>query len=325
MTTLRTAVVAALLCLSCLAATLTGEATAVVPSTDAQARALAPSSVDAATRAKPTLKPAPKPKPKPAPKPAPKPKPKPKPAPAKKPLVFTGMAFDTCAAPSLATLKAWHGTSGYGALGIYIGGNNRGCAQPRLTPSWTRSATAGGWRLLPLYVGSQAPCLPAKNRSKRIGTRTALTQGTAEGKDAVRAAKALAIAAGSPVYLDMEAYTRGASCTLAVMQYTAAWSRAVRGSGYLAGFYSSADAGIADIAAAALTRSARAAADLPDVLWYARWDNRASTDGYRTLSGSLWNGHRRVHQFVGNSKETHGGVTVNVDRNAVDAPVALIH
>jgi len=71
---------------------------------------------------------------------------------------------------------------------------------------------------------------------------------------------------------------------------------------------------------------ARAAAPLlPDVLWYARWDKRASTDGYGALSRGLWTTHQRVHQFVGNTKETHGGVTVNIDRNAVDAPVALVH
>ena len=321
MTTLRTAVVAALLALSCLAATLTGEATAAVPLADgptlvgARAEPPAPKPVPKP----PVPKPAPKP---PAPKPAPKPKPKPKPVTK----TFTGQAFDTCAAPSLATLRAWHGTSSYGAVGIYIGGRNRSCAQPQLTPSWTRSATAMGWKLLPLYVGSQAPCLPAKNSSSRIKPSTAVSQGTAEGKDAVKTAKALAVTAGSPIYLDMESYTRGSSCTLAVMQYTVAWSRAVRASGYLAGFYSSADAGIADLAAAALTHGTRAAAlDLPDVLWYARWDNRASTDGYRALSGSLWTGHRRVHQFVGNTKETHGGVTINIDRNAVDAPVALVH
>ncbi|MFC1410934.1 DUF1906 domain-containing protein [Streptacidiphilus sp. N1-12] len=274
MTTLRTAVVAALLSLVCLAATLNGAAGAA----------------------------------------------------ARTPQIFTGQAFDTCAAPSLTSLRAWHTASPYRALGIYIGGNNRGCAQPLLTASWTRSATAIGWRLLPLYVGSQAPCLPAKSRTARISAARALAQGASEGKDAVKDASALALTPGSPLYLDMESYDRGSSCTLAVLQYTAAWSRAVRAAGYLAGFYSSADTGIADIASAALKRSARAAAtDLPDVLWYARWDNRASTDGYRALSGSLWTGHRRVHQFVGNTRETHGGVTMNIDRNAVDAPVALVH
>lgn len=280
-TTLRTALVASLLSLGFLAATLTGEATVATAAAGTAA-----------------------------------------PAPAGQ--VFTGQAFDTCSAPALSALRAWHGTSPYGALGIYIGGSNRGCSQPRLNAGWSRSAAALGWRLLPLYVGAQAPCLPASNRSARINPRTALSQGGSEGKDAVRAAGALALAAGSPLYLDMESYHRSPACTLAVLQYTTAWSHAVRAAGYLAGFYSSADAGIADVASAALQRSLRAVTDLPDVLWYARWDNRASTDGYHALTSSQWAGHRRVHQYVGNTRETHGGVAMNIDRNAVDAPVAVV-
>lgn len=271
MTTLRSAVVAALLALGLLAATSPGEATAAAP------------------------------------------------------LVFTGQAFDTCSAPALSTLRAWHGSSPYGAIGVYVGGANRGCSQPRLNAGWTRAAGALGWRLLPLYVGSQAPCLPARYRSSRINPHTALGQGAAEGQDAVRSAAALAIAPSSPLYLDMESYPRGTACSLAVLQYTSAWSHAVRAAGYLAGFYSSADTGIADIVSASLRRSLRSPfGDLPDVLWYARWDARASTDGYHALGSGQWAGHRRVHQYLGNTVESHGGVSMNIDRNAVDAPVALV-
>jgi hypothetical protein len=241
------------------------------------------------------------------------------------PQLFSGQAFDTCSTPNVGAMKAWRAHSPYGALGVYIGGRNRGCAQTRLTASWTRSVTAQGWRLLPLYVGLQAPCLTGAHTST-IAPNRALSQGTAEGRDAVRAAEALALAPGSPIYLDMESYARDRSrCTLAVLQYTAAWSRAVRAAGYLAGFYSSSNTGIADIAAVGLRSGNRAlATDLPDVVWYARWDKRASTDGFHTLANGQWGGHRRIHQFVGNARETHGGVTMSIDRNAVDAPVALV-
>src|SRR3954447_2270052 len=70
---------------------------------------------------------------------------------------FTGLAFDTCTAPTLAQLSAWK-ASPYKALGIYIGGANRSCAQPQLTPSWVTAATAMGWRLVPVFLGLQAPC-----------------------------------------------------------------------------------------------------------------------------------------------------------------------
>jgi len=252
---------------------------------------------------------------------------KPKPAPlAPTPRIFTGQAFDTCTAPSLGVLQAWRHSSPYGAVGIYIGGRNRACSQPQLTSGWVRSATTLGWGLLPLYVGSQAPCLAPGLSSARIYPRRALTVGATEGQDAVRAATALGLAPSSPLYLDMEAYNRdGAGCSLAVLQYTAAWSQAVRAAGYLSGFYSSADAGIADLAAAALNRYRSVeAASLPDVIWYARWDSRAVTDGYRALDPGEWADHRRVHQYQGNATERHAGVTLCIDRNAVDAPVAVV-
>src|SRR5215475_1240800 len=48
---------------------------------------------------------------------------------------YAGPAFDTCTAPPLSTMQAWL-ASPYRAIGIYIGGTNRGCAQPQLTSSW---------------------------------------------------------------------------------------------------------------------------------------------------------------------------------------------
>ncbi|MEZ0092842.1 DUF1906 domain-containing protein [Streptacidiphilus sp. EB129] len=237
--------------------------------------------------------------------------------------VFTGQAFDTCAAPALGELHAWHRSSPYGALGIYVGGRNRACSQPRLSHAWARSAVALGWQLLPLYVGSQAPCVTKEHRSTRIDPRRAIAEGVDEGRDAARALRGLGFRPGSPVYLDMEDYARdGGRCTLAVLQYTAAWSQTVRSAGYLAGFYSSSDSGIADLAAVALQR--HPATNLPDVVWYARWDARASTDGFRALGHGQWVAHRRLHQFYGNTDETHGGVRMLIDRNAVDAPVAIV-
>jgi hypothetical protein len=235
--------------------------------------------------------------------------------------VFRGQAFDTCAAPSLAALRAWRqGGSPYGAVGIYIGGRNRACAQPQLSAGWTRSADAMGWGLLPLYVGLQAPCL-THGRSARMDPGSAADQGAAEGRDAVDHARSLAIAPGSPLYLDMESYPHDGGCTGTVLQYTAAWSHAVRSAGYLSGFYSSSDSGISDLARSALHRGGP---ELPDVVWYARWDSRCDTSGYGALVDGEWVDHQRVHQFVGNTSASYGGVRITIDRNAVDAPIAVV-
>ncbi|WP_328806532.1 DUF1906 domain-containing protein [Streptacidiphilus fuscans] len=247
------------------------------------------------------------------------------------PQVFHGQAFDTCSAPALSLLRAWRRSSPYGALGIYIGGTNRGCSQPRLNRAYVQQATAMGWRLLPLYVGAQAPCVASPHgRGERIGYWSGFTQGQNEGADAVRAARALGLGASSPVYLDMEAYVRDRGrCSLAVLRYTTAWSRIVHSGGYLAGFYSSASSGVADLASlsayreAALTSTAQQNG-LPDVIWYARWDRRDSTDGYRALGAGQWSGHRRLHQYLANHVEDHGGQGLLIDRNAVDAPVAVV-
>ena len=59
---------------------------------------------------------------------------------------FTGQAFDACTAPSQSTMDAW--LPDYKALGIYIGGGLRACAQPNLTPDWVSANASKGWQFL---------------------------------------------------------------------------------------------------------------------------------------------------------------------------------
>ena len=84
----------------------------------------------------------------------------------------------------------------------------------------------------------------------------------------MREARALGIVAGSPLFLDMEAYNAGnAACARTTLDFVRAWNREVRGRGYLPGFYSSADSGVRQM------EQARQAGvgDLPAVIWFARW------------------------------------------------------
>lgn len=232
---------------------------------------------------------------------------------------WNGPAFDACTAPSLDTLKAWRDASPYGALGIYTSGSQRGCTQPRLTVDWVRQARSMGWRFLPVHVGLQAPCADPSHKPKRIDPATAVDQGRDEAGEAVRALRALGIAVGSPVYLDIEAYPpHDPVCGQAVVDFTLGWTAGLHDAGYGSGFYSSLDSGIADLAAAARAGSS----PLPDALWYARWDGKADTDGSGGLAADLWSSHQRVHQYNGNVEETYGGATLTVDRNHVDGPTA---
>ncbi|MEU1503687.1 DUF1906 domain-containing protein [Kitasatospora sp. NPDC005748] len=233
--------------------------------------------------------------------------------------LYSGAAFDACTAPPLDTLRAWRGTSPYGAVGIYTSGSQRGCAQPGLTADWVRQARAMGWRFLPVHVGLQAPCSELKGKPQRIDPARAAQQGRAEAAEAVRGLTAVGLGKGSPVFLDIESYPmQDPACGQAVVDFALGWTQGLHAVGYRSGFYSSLDSGVADLAAAARAGSS----PLPDTLWYARWDDHADTADSGALTSDLWADRQRVHQYRGNVTETYGGATLTVDRNQVDAPLA---
>lgn len=233
--------------------------------------------------------------------------------------LFNGSGFDACTAPALGTMRTWKQHSPYGAVGIYVSGGQRGCAQPGLTADWVRQVRAMGWRLIPTHVGLQAPCSTLRNKPKRIDPATAVQQGRTEAAEAAAALRALGLGPGSPVYLDIESYPRGDQrCAQGVVDFTVAWTQQLHQEGFRSGYYSSSDSGIADLAAAARAGSS----PLPDAIWYARWDGRADTAGGGTIDQGQWSDHQRIHQYQGNVKETWGGATLSIDRNQLDAPVA---
>src|SRR3982074_1890161 len=67
-----------------------------------------------------------------------------------------GYGFDSCSAPSGATMTAWL-SSPYRSLGIYLGGANRACGDGNLSASWISTTVSMGWNLLPLDVGLRGP------------------------------------------------------------------------------------------------------------------------------------------------------------------------
>lgn len=238
--------------------------------------------------------------------------------------IFHGKGFDTCQAPPADVMHDWLDSS-YRAIGVYIGGHGRACKeQPHLTPDWVREVSAQGWRLLPLYVGSQSPCVRLDHKRDVAldpGRADPRAQGASEARDAIARAEALGLAPGSPIYLDMEAYDEhDTACAAATLAFTQGFVRELRDGGWIAGYYSSADSGIRHLEAA---REA-GADDLPDVLWYARWDTAPTLYAEPALDSRAWQPHRRVHQYAGNVRETHGGSTLLIDRNLVHAPVAVL-
>jgi len=59
----------------------------------------------------------------------------------------------------------------------------------------------------------------------------------------------------------------------------------------------------------------------PDDVWIADWDGDASVFGDPYVSDALWTNHQRIHQFGGGHDETYGGVTLDIDSDALDAAV----
>ena len=207
-------------------------------------------------------------------------------------------------------MSAWK-ESPYRAVGVYIGGANRACSQPNLTPEWVAAQTAAGWHLIPTYVGLQAPTSACSSCAK-LSASQATAQGVAAAVDAVEEANAVAMGPGSPIYFDMESYSRTSSATAATLAFLEAWTNKLHELGYVSGVYSSSASGIAD-----LGDQVGSGYQLPDHLWIANWNGSTSTAD-PAVPSTAWTQHQRIHQYRGGHNETYGGVTINIDNDSVD-------
>ena len=224
-----------------------------------------------------------------------------------------GFAFDTCGTPSLSAMSAWL-KSPYRTAGVYLGGRNFGCPASAITASWVSSAAAMGWGIVPIYVGYQAPVDNCGCASMSSTKATAAAQGSSEGANTVTLAKAAGLAPGNTLYFDMEGYNRTATNTASVMAYLSAWTKALHTAGYHSGVYSSSASGIADI----ITYTGKTGFYAPDNIWMANWNSNLSAYGDPWAPDSMYRG-KRMHQFSGAHSETWGGVTIDIDSNAMNA------
>jgi hypothetical protein len=213
-------------------------------------------------------------------------------------------------------MQAWL-ASRYRAVNIYMGGSDRGCAQPNLTAGWVSTVVAQGWTLIPTYVGLQAPCWPGSG--SKIDPSNAAAEGVSSADDAANGMAALGLGAGNPVYFDMENYNTGdSSCVSAVETFLDSWTAELHSRGYVSGVYSSASSGITNL----VQETSNPSYHLPDDIWFAHWNGADSVYGDSYIPDGDWNNHQRIHQYAGGHNETYGGATLNIDNDAVDAATA---
>jgi hypothetical protein len=220
-------------------------------------------------------------------------------------------------------MATWRSMSPFTSVGIYVGGINRACRNTALdTPGWVQTVAAQGWRFIPIYVGLQAPCINFQSAQIDRDTGTAFSQGVQSADDAVSHTLAAGLPVGAPIYFDMEGYNNtDAGCVAAVRSFMAGWTAQLHTRGFRPAMYSSLCSGIVDMAAVYNDPNQPRL----DAIWIAAWNGIPNLTGFGppcALSDTVWPFHQRLHQYEGGHDETYGGVTINIDRDAVDGPLA---
>jgi hypothetical protein len=142
----------------------------------------------------------------------------------------TGLGFDACTAPSVATMAAWL-NSPFRVAGTYLGGVNWACSYGNFTQSWVSQVAAQGWRFIPVWVGPQAPCSTIPG-AVLINPAQAAAEGKSEAASAVSTAAGFGYGTGTLIYFDMEAYDNSnTSCKQAVLNFLSGWTQGLHAAG----------------------------------------------------------------------------------------------
>lgn len=230
----------------------------------------------------------------------------------------THLMMDTASAPPLSTVQTWQASSPFSAIGVYIPvapamDDRYDKVQANLTASWVSAVRAGGWQILPIYVGRQAPNKCTTRTFKYISANpaTAAAQGRAAASDAAASASSLGLSAGAPIAYDMEAYAAGCA-TPALRAFYDAWTEQLHALGRMSAIYGSRNSTITDVAS--LPGHGFTA---PDAVWVATASGQAQTASLPPLPDGTWPG-KRLNQFNLGVTRTYGGVKLNIDESAVD-------
>jgi hypothetical protein len=222
--------------------------------------------------------------------------------------------MDTCTAPSLRAMRAWH--HAFKAAAIYLGGPEAACGWGNLSAAWIRASVRMGWAMIPAYVGPQAPCTGFR---VRIRAGRAESQGRASARNAIRLAQVLGMHRGAVLYDDMEGYRRNhGRCSRPVVAFLDGWTRELHARGYRSGVYSSAAAAARDLGRYRHVYGHPVAR--PNSLWFALWDGRRNLRGTPYVRNNWWRAHR-IKQYKGARHRRIGGIRLSFDSDVVDGAV----
>lgn len=237
---------------------------------------------------------------------------------------FVGQGFDKCEIATLGQLQTWKASSPYGAVNLYIGGSCRACSNLGLTADLVSQANQQGWTFIPTWVGPQSACYGGGCGIISNDLVIAYDQGVSEANAAISAAIDLGLAlpdgSGTVIYYDLEAYGgTDPTCRNAAKAFMSGWTARLHEVGSESGVYGSGcSSALGDFANID---------NVPGAAWPADWiyntyNPDATVWGVSCLSDGLWANHQRIRQYTGGHNETWGGVTLNIDCNAIDGIVA---
>lgn len=237
--------------------------------------------------------------------------------------VFTGQAFDAAEIPTLAQLANWFTNSPYRGVNLYIGGISRLKANAALNEAYINEIARQGWRLIPTWVGHQAPCTTLRypmpwdvNAAYALGVENANQAKTRMGEFGLLDSSGK----GGLVYLDMEHFdTSNAACVAATNAFIRGWTVRLNQLGSVGALYATAS----NMNKAKMYNIVPP----PPAVWIAAWnatrgyDPNASPYGLTHLPDGYWNHQQRIRQYSGHLTETWGGVGISIDPNVADGKV----
>jgi hypothetical protein len=223
------------------------------------------------------------------------------------------LGVDACGLNTTARATAFWNSTPYYNFGLYMGGSAATC--PMNSAAFVSALVNQGWRLLPIWVGPQAPCSSFASRMSS-NTATAYTQGQNEAVAAYQRLISLGMSTeNTPVTYDLESYNTGnTGCVNAVKSFMQGWVYQLHlPPAQKAGVYGSTCAsGLSALATFSPT---------VDFVTGAAWDGNRNTATMPCINPASWSQNQRHKQYQGGHNETWNGVTIQVDSDCSNGPV----